>query len=269
MFKDRNFNLMFFIIIFIIIFLGIGTIILNKVLFNKDINMDDYRTDEDISIPYVSNIGLPDGNINLNNEEVLKLFSYFREDHNCMYNYVSNINGSNKTKLLIAYNYVVDKEGELNSCSLYNNLVINNKYFCSSSIDTNYTLYNYGINSNEFISYLKTCNTVTVDGGLIDQEMNNIFGNGVGYNREDFLYSNDSYIHYDGNINKYIMYKYFNNNGACKNYEEELVGATSNNGVLDIRSRLMDDGRVIKNIKRIFKYDQNTGNYIFQNRYEI
>ena len=156
---------------------------------------------------------------------------------------------------------------ELSSINSNNyNLVINNTYFCSDTLDINFDLYNAGINSNQFISYLKTNNTVELDASLLDQEMNNIFGTGVGYIKEDFFYSNDSFIHYSNN-NKYIMYKYFSNSGTCKNYNEELISATSNNGVLEINSRLMDGTNTVRTIKRVFKFDQNSGKYAFQNRY--
>lgn len=269
MIKNRNFKLMLLIIFFIILFLGIGSIILNSVIFKKNTDDDQYKTDEDISVPVVSNVGLPDGEIGINNDIVQHLFEIFREDHNCMYNYVNNINGTNKSRLVIVYNYLVDRDGVSNVCSNYNNLVINGRYFCSDTLDINYTLYNYGINSNQFLDYLKNNNTVELDGGLFDQEMNRVFGNGVGYIKEDFLYSNDSYIHYDPNTNKYIMYKYFSNSGACKNYSEELVSAASSNGVLEITSKLMEGNNTIRNIKRTFKYEDTTGNYIFQNRYVI
>lgn len=267
MIKNRNFKLMLVIIFFIILFLGIGSIMLNSIIFKKNTDDDQYKTDEDISVPIVTNVGLPDGEVGIDNDIVQGLFEVFREDHNCMYNYVNNINGSNKSKLAIAYNYLINSNGVSTSCGTYNNLVINNTYFCSDTLDINFDLYNAGINSNQFISYLKTNNTIELDGSLLDQEMNDIFGNGAGYIKEDFFYSNDSYIHYDGNINKYVMYKYFNNNGVCKNYNEELVSAGSNNGVLEIRSKLMEGNNTIRTINRVFKFDQNTGKYAFQNRY--
>lgn len=269
MIKNRNFKLMLLIIFFIVLFLGIGSIILNSVIFKKNTDDDQYKTDEDISVPVVSNVGLPDGEIEINNDIVQHLFEIFREDHNCMYNYVNNINGSNKSKLVIAYNYLVDSNGVTTSCGNYNTLVISNRYFCSDTLDINYNLYDAGITSNQFISYLKTNHTVELDAGLLDQEMNNIFGNGAGYIKEDFFYSNDSYIHFDGNTNKYVMYKYFNNNEVCKNYNEELISAGSSNGVLEIRSKLMEGNNTIRTINRVFKFDQNTGKYAFQNRYLI
>ena len=267
MMKNRNMKLMLVIIIFIVLFLGIGSILLNSLVFKKHEDLDSYKTNEDISTPIVTNVGLPDGEIGIDNDVVQKLFTYFREDNNCVYNYVNNINGTNKAKLLIAYNYLVDSDGVTTSCSKYNNLVIANKYFCSNTIDINHNLYDLGINSNQFINYLKNNDTVELDGGLLDQEMNNIFGNGVGYIKEDFFYSNDSYIHYDSAINKYVMYKYFNNNTVCKNYNEELISAASNNGVLEIKSTLKEGDSIVRNISRVFKYDANTGKYIFQNRF--
>ena len=260
---------MVFIIFFIILFIGIGSLVLNAIIFRNKDNDDQYNTDEDISIPVVTNVGLPDGDISVNNEIVQRLFGYFREDFNCMYNYVNNINGTNKSKLVIAYNYLIDKNGVSNVCGNYNNLVIGNKYFCSDTLDINFDSYKYGINSPQFIDYLKANNTVELDGSLLDQEMKNIFGNGVGYIKEDFFFSNDSYIHYDGNTNKYIMYKFFSNSGACKNYNEELISANSSNGVLEMTSKLMEGTTTIRTIKRVFKFDQNTGFYVFQNRYVL
>ena len=269
MIKNRNFKLMIVIIFFIVLFLGIGSIMLNSVVFKKNVEEDQYYSDEDISNPVVTNIGLPDGEVSIESDIVKTLFEYFREDRNCMYNYVNNINGSNQAKLAIAYNYLIDSKGVSTSCSNYSVLVIGNKYFCSDSIDINHDYYILGINSSEFINYLKTINTIELDGGLLDQEMNNIFGNGVGYIKQDFLFSNDSYIHYDNNLNKYVMYKYYNNNEACKNYDEVLISANSSSGVLEIVSKLMDGDSTIRNIKRVFKFNQNTGKYVFENRYLI
>ena len=269
MMKNRNFKLMIIIIFFIIVFLGVGSIMLNSFVFKKDVEEDQYYTEEDISTPVVTNIGLPDGEVSIETDIVQSLFEYFREDRNCMYNYVNNINGSNQAKLVIAYNYLFDKKGVLNSCSNYSTLVISNKYFCSNSLDINKDYYDMGINSSDFINYLKTVNTVELDGGLLDQEMKNIFGNGVGYIKQDFLFSNDSYIHYDNYLNKYVMYKYYNDNYVCKNYEEVLVSASSNSGVLEVISKLMDGENTIRNIKRVFKFNQETGKYIFDNRYLV
>ena len=243
--------------------------ILNATIFSRHEDEDIYRTDEDISTPIVTNIGLPDGEIGINNEIVQKLFEYFREDHNCMYNYVANISGTNSSKLVIAFNYLVDSKGVSDTCDKFSYLVIGNKYFCSDTLDINHDLYALGINSQAFLNYLKVNNTVYVDGGLLDQELQNIFGVGVGYIKEDFLYSNDSYIHYDTSNNKYVMYKYFNNNNVCKNYTEELVSATSNNGTLEIRSKLMEGSNIVRNLVRVFKFDPVTGKYIFQNRYAL
>ena len=269
MITNRNFKLMMFIILFIILFIGIGSILFNSIINSKAEEEIQYNTDEDISTPIVDNIGLPDGDISINSDVVRVLFDYFREDRNCMYNYVNNINGSNKAKLAIAYNYLIDKKGVSTSCGKYNNLVIGEKYFCSNTLDINRTYYELGINSNEFINYLRNNNTIELDGGLLDLELNNIFGIGVGYIKEDFLFSSDSYIHYDSSINKYVMYKYFNNSGTCKNYNEELIQASSNNGVLEITSKLMDNNNTVRTIKRVFKFNQDNGKYFFENRYLV
>lgn len=101
----------------------------------------------------------------------------------------------------------------------------------------------------------------------MDAQMHDIFGTGLSFANEDFHYANNSYIHYDNNKKKYIMYKYFNNNGLCKNYDEELISVNSNNGVLEMKSVLKDRSTVIRTIGRTFRYDDKTGKYIFQNRY--
>ena len=81
------------------------------------------------------------------------------------------------------------------------------------------------------------------------------------------MYGDDSYIHYDGSINKFIMFKYYNDNEVCRDYNEVLVGAVSKNGTLEIRSKLMDGNDVVRNITRVYKFNPNTGEYLFQNRY--
>ncbi len=264
--KNKNIKLMIIVIIVIFIFIGIGTFMLNRMLF-RTVEEEEVELDEDISIPVVKGDSFLENNVTVDNNTVQTLFNYFREDYNCMYNYAGSINSSNKVRLLVAYNSILDKYGEVAKCGEFNNLVINNKYFCGNSLNINYDSYKRGINSNEFHDYVKNSNTYIVDGGLMDAQMHDIFGTGLSFANEDFHYANNSYIHYDNNKKKYIMYKYFNNNGLCKNYDEELISVNSNNGVLEMKSVLKDRSTVIRTIGRTFRYDDKTGKYIFQNRY--
>ena len=263
--KNRNIKLLIVIIIVIFIFLGIGTFMLNRLLFRSV--EEEVQTDEDISTPVVNGDSFLDKNVTVDNNIVQTLFDYFREDYNCMYNYAGKINSSNKVRLLVAYNSLIDKYGEVAKCGAFNNLVINSKYFCGNSLIINYDSYKRGINSNEFYEYVRNSNTYIVDEGLIEAQMHDLFGIGLSFFNEDFLYANNSYIHYDNNNKKYIMYKYFNNNDLCMNYDEELISVNSNNGILEMKSVLKDRSTVIRTIGRTFKYDDNTGKYVFQNRY--
>ncbi len=198
--------------------------------------------------------------LDVNSNLVLKYASlYSALENSCQDS--SSLKNDLKTKLYLAYLAIPSSYYQTVRCGNLQSTVINSSYYCASK-------YKEDLDSPTIASELAEENTTYIPEELIKMQYEEIFGLNSNYQKDDIQIIGGMY-HYDALLKGYAYYR-INAGGGCPLADISVVEAVKNNNTLTLmlQKKYGDEAQgdwQNEIITYTLLYEEETGNYIFQN----